>query len=158
MYGHYQEGREYGKVGFINNKDGYDFMLDTLIDILLFRLHKKHRDGKTPRITTGTVVLGGLIRLSILIITMWWISDVWEFHQFWPLFSIMVVMIVFYPAYREMAIFSQSIDTISESTMCGSCMHFESSAQICSRYDEHITEEYIPCEGMDWEPHSYERP
>ena len=33
--------------------------------------------------------------------------------------------------------------------------HFESSAQICSKYDEHITENHIPCEGMDWEPHSH---
>ncbi|NBO69386.1 MAG: hypothetical protein EBU66_07700 [Bacteroidetes bacterium] len=124
------------------------------MDILLFRLHKKDPEDRIPHLTTGTVVLGGMIRLSILVITMWWISDYWEFHQFWPLFSILVVMIVFYPAYREMSLFSESVESVAESTMCGSCMHFESSAQICSKYDEHITEQYIPCEGMDWEPHS----
>lgn len=129
-------------------------MLDTLMDILLFRLHKKDPEDRIPHLTTGTVVLGGMIRLSILVITMWWISDYWEFHQFWPLFSILVVMIVFYPAYREISLFSESVESVAESTMCGSCMHFESSAQICSKYDEHITEQYIPCEGMDWEPHS----
>jgi hypothetical protein len=48
-------------------------MLDTLMDILLFRLHKKDPDGRIPHLTTGTVVLGGMIRLSVLIIAMWWI-------------------------------------------------------------------------------------
>jgi len=129
-------------------------MLDTLMDILLFRLHKRNADSRTPRLTTGTIVFGGLIRLSMIVIVTWLISDYWEFYQFWPLFSLMVIMIVFYPAYREMSIFSDTVEILKESTLCGSCKHFEPSAQICSRYDEHITEHHIPCEGMDWEPHS----
>ena len=129
-------------------------MLDVLMDILFFRAHQQYSDGKTPRLTTGTVVLGALIRLSIIMLGTWWISDVWELHQFWPIVSIMVVMIVFYPAYRELTLFSHTVESLKESTMCGSCIHFEPSAQICSKYDEHITEQHIPCEGMDWEPYS----
>ena len=98
-------------------------MLDTLMDILLFRLHKRNQDSKTPKLTTGTIVFGGLIRLSCIIIATWWVSDYWEFHQFWPLFSLMVIMVVFYPAYREMAIFSHTVDNLQESTLCGSCRH-----------------------------------
>jgi hypothetical protein len=130
-------------------------MLDVLMDILLFRLHKRSYDNKTPKLTTGTIVFGGMIRLSIIVMATWWISDFWVFHQFWPIFAMMVIMIVFYPAYREMSIFSDTVESLKETTLCGSCKHFEPSAQICSRYDEHITEDHIPCEGMDWEPNSH---
>lgn len=130
-------------------------MLDVLMDILLFRIHTRYVDENTPRLTTGTIVLGALIRSSIIVLTTWWISSYWEFQQFWPLFAIMLVMIVFYPAYREMTMFSHEVESLQESTLCGSCKYFESSAQMCSRYDEHITQEHIPCEGMDWEPHTH---
>jgi hypothetical protein len=44
----------------------------------------------------------------------------------------------------------------TEDTLCGSCINFEPSSQLCKVLDEHVSVDFIPCEGLRWEPKSYE--
>lgn len=132
-------------------------MFDKLIDLILFKytgIGKDNNDNIQPVITTGSIVLSALIRFAIIVILMWYLIDKWMFTQYWPVFAMIVVMVVFYPAYRQFSHFSERVDELEDSTLCGSCQHFEKSGQMCSKYDEHISNSYIPCEGLDWEPRS----
>jgi len=35
-------------------------------------------------------------------------------------------------------------------------MHFDKSAVLCMKHDTHPTQEFLPCEGLDWEPNAFQ--
>jgi len=43
---------------------------------------------------------------------------------------------------------------VIDSSLCSSCKNFDRSAVLCIKYDKHPTENYVPCDGVDWEPNS----
>ena len=59
---------------------------------------------------------------------------------------------VAYPAYRQYSVFNDHVKHFEVTTLCGQCKHFNPTGQTCFRYDEHVSNDYIPCEGLDWEP------
>ena len=128
-------------------------MLDFTFDQILLRQGLQHNDG-APRFTTGSIVSGALMRAIITIVfgfLLWnWRGD----ESTYLITLIMLWGYVAYPAYRQYHVFNEHIEEMTLSTLCGQCKHFNRTGQTCFRYDEHVTNEYIPCEGLDWEPRS----
>lgn len=60
--------------------------------------------------------------------------------------------IVIYPAIVKYRHFQENNKPIITSTLCSTCRYFEKTAVLCTRLDEHPTEQYLPCEGLGWEP------
>ncbi len=105
-----------------------------------------------PVVTTGSIIWGVLLRSLIIMLlsffvveqlsdrSAWWIA----FFGFW--------LFAAYPAYKQFMQFNKRMADFQESTLCGSCKHFNSGGQLCTLYDEHVSKEHIPCGGEDWEP------
>ncbi len=128
-------------------------MLDSFFDQLT--LSKGLYDAKgEPRFTTGSIVNGALLR-AILVIVVGFALWYWRGDEMtYALTFLLLWGYVAYPAYRQYIIFNQHIEQYVGDTLCGQCRHFNATAQSCFRYDEHVTETYVPCEGLDWEPRS----
>jgi hypothetical protein len=109
-----------------------------------------------PILTTGSIVWGILLRSTIILFGGAFIVRVFEMYNFWWTFLFIFWIFVAYPGWRQFQKFKERIKKLEESTLCGSCVHFESTGQLCKIYDEHISNSYIPCEGLSWEPRSYE--
>lgn len=105
-----------------------------------------------PVVTTGSIIWGVLLRSIIIVLlsfllveqlddrSLWWIA----FFGFW--------IFAAFPAYQQMRNFQERMDDFEESTLCGTCKYFVKGSQLCSLYDEHVSKEYVACEGNDWEP------
>lgn len=108
--------------------------------------------SSTPVVTTGSIIWGVLLRSIIIMMlsffvveqidnrSVWWIA----FFSFWFLAA--------YPAFRQFQVFNSRMKEFEESTLCGNCKKFEKGSQLCTLYDEHVSQNYIPCDGQDWEP------
>jgi hypothetical protein len=132
-------------------------VIDRLTDLILFRFTGQKNDNNAnpqPVITTGSIVLGALMRLTIVVLLSWWAMDIWRLQDYWSLFLLAIITLVMYPAYRQYTHFNDRITVLQESTLCGSCRHFDSTGQLCKLYDQHISTTHIPCEGQEWEPRS----
>lgn len=130
-------------------------MIDRLMDIILVRYTKQGEDNnynRIPHITTGTIVFGALIRLFLLTLITWAAVQFFELYDHWLLLFSIVMFTSFYPAYRQWEHFSARVEVMEETTLCGSCKHFDSSGQLCRPLDEHVSADHIPCEGLSWEP------
>lgn len=100
----------------------------------------------------GRIIYWGLIRVAILIPVLWIFIE-WIDYKFWWIIAVMAVYgVVIHPAIIQYRLFTEENQQILEDTICSQCKHFDTSAVLCTKYDEHPTEEYIPCDGVDWEP------
>lgn len=100
----------------------------------------------------GKIVFWSLIRIAALIPVLWIAID-WIDYKFWWILSAMAVYgVVFHPAIIQYRIFKEENREVLEDTICSRCKHFDQSAVLCLKYDEHPKEDYIPCNGIDWEP------
>jgi len=61
-------------------------------------------------------------------------------------------VLIVHPAMVSYRWFEERNKKVIESTLCSSCKHFDQSAVLCIKYDKHPTENYVPCDGVDWEP------
>lgn len=133
-------------------------MLQKLIDIFMFR-EKSVEDTEgilQPVITTGSIVWGALLRTAIIVIISFFLVTRIDSKEIYWISLFIVWLFAFYPAWRQYNIFRERITKFTEETLCGSCRHFDEQSQLCKIFDEHPTEKYIPCEGLNWEPVSYE--
>ncbi len=90
----------------------------------------------------------GFLTMLVGFAIWYWRGD--EFTYFLTL--LLMWAYVVYPAYRQYTLFNEHIESYQLETLCGQCKHFNPTAQTCFRYDEHVTNDYVPCEGLDWEP------
>ena len=60
--------------------------------------------------------------------------------------------IIIHPTIIHYKLFEEKNKEIIESTLCSSCKHFDKTAVLCMKYDKHPSLEFLPCEGVDWEP------
>jgi hypothetical protein len=127
---------------------------DKLIDVLQFREGtEEEADGSIqPIITTGSIVWGVLLRTAIIVFLSFIFYQFFGMQKFWWFTLLLIWFVSAYPAYRQYQIFQHRIQKVQEETLCGKCKYFESSSQLCRLYDEHISKNYIPCEGLSWEP------
>ncbi|MFH1049511.1 MAG: hypothetical protein V1779_01115 [bacterium] len=128
-------------------------MLDKISDILMFRLPSEEDSHSTePKVTTGSIIWGVLLRSSILIIIITLLLESLSLRQHWWLMLFAIWFGAAYPAWTQYRKFQDRIKEFQEETLCGSCIHFEANSQLCKILDEHVSTLYIPCEGLRWEP------
>jgi hypothetical protein len=100
----------------------------------------------------GEVVFWTIIRAAITIIGLWIIKSQVDFQLWWMISAAAVYVLVIHPAMVSYRWFEQRNKNVIESTLCSSCKYFDRSAVLCIKFDKHPTENYIPCDGVDWEP------
>ena len=99
----------------------------------------------------GEIVYKTIIRLALTILAVWFSKDFFDEKFFWIISVLAIFLFVFHPAYLSYKKFIDENKSIISNTLCSSCKHFNQSAIICIKYDKHPTENFIPCEGTDWE-------
>jgi hypothetical protein len=70
----------------------------------------------------------------------------------WMVSTAAIYVLIIHPAMVSYRWFEELNKKVIESTLCSSCKHFDRSAVLCIKYDKHPTENYVPCDGVDWEP------
>ncbi len=135
-----------------------DKYIDKIADAFLFREGTQEDENGTlqPVVTVGSIVWGIILRASIIVLFSFFFIQFFRFHGYWWLALFIFWFAAIYPGWKQFQNFDKKIKDIEENTLCGKCKYFESSGQLCKIYDEHITKEYIPCDGLDWEPTSFE--
>lgn len=111
-------------------------------------------DG-TYRNTIGSIVSWALIRAAILIALSLLVLEYvrWLDYTTWVMLTvIMIYAAVIHPMQVQYRIYTEETRNVMEGTLCSSCKHFEPTGVICSKLDEHVTEDLIPCDGELWEP------
>lgn len=107
--------------------------------------------------TMGSIIFWAIIRAAIVIVISLWLYEYakWiEYGVWWMITLGAIGIVVGYPAQIQYRMYKERTRNVLSGTLCSTCKYFEPIAVLCSRYDEHVSESYIPCEGMDWEPPS----
>lgn len=102
----------------------------------------------------GHIVYWTIIRTAIVIPALWLAADYIGPQFWWTVFILSIYGIIIHPAVVQYKNFIERNKEILEDTICSTCRHFDVSAVLCTKYDEHPKEDYIPCGGVDWEPKS----
>ena len=100
----------------------------------------------------GEIVFWTIIRTAVTLPGLWILRSQVD-SQLWYLISLAAIyVLIVHPAIQSYRWFEQKNKKIVNTTLCSSCRHFDASAILCMKYDKHPTENYIPCDGVDWEP------
>jgi hypothetical protein len=128
-------------------------MLQKIFDSIMFRPHvQRPEDPRSPKVTTGSVVLGAIFRTAVIVAITFFLKEKYDFENIWIITMFAIWGIGIFPAYKQYSSFHEKVEDLQETTLCGSCKYFESSGQLCSLLDEHVSDQYLPCEGQGWEP------
>lgn len=100
----------------------------------------------------GEIIYKTILRLAVTILAVWFSKDFFDEKFFWIISILAIFFFVFHPAYSSYKKFIDENKNIITNTLCSTCKHFNPTAIICMKYDKHPTENFIPCEGTDWEP------
>ncbi len=100
----------------------------------------------------GEIVYKTLIRFALLIVLLWFNKDFFGEKFFWIISIILIYLFVVHPAYSAYTKFIDKNINVITNSLCSSCKHFDESAVLCTKYDKHPTENFLPCEGTDWKP------
>ena len=100
----------------------------------------------------GKIIFWGLIRVAVLIPALWIAANWIDYRFWWIITGLSIYGVIFHPAIIQYRIFREENREVLEDTICSQCRHFDASAVLCMKYDEHPTEGFIPCDGVDWEP------
>ncbi len=107
---------------------------------------------RTPH-SLGSIIWGVLLRMAIVMFAVWILRDfIEEYTDWWLVASFSLYGLAIYPAQVQYEYFRSANRRLIEGTLCSSCRHFRPENIHCTMHDEHVTEEYLPCEGRDWEP------
>ncbi|MFN3306595.1 MAG: hypothetical protein ACK42Z_05350 [Candidatus Kapaibacteriota bacterium] len=134
-------------------------LFNRILDLLLFRIGVEEQDdGRVvPIITTGSIVWGILLRTAVIILLSFLLMSIVENRRYWWITLLFLWLLAAYPGWRQFQFYKKHLEEVTESTLCGKCVHFDETSQLCKLYDEHISENYIPCGGVDWEPKLFEK-
>lgn len=100
----------------------------------------------------GGIIYWTIIRIAILMPLLWIATNYIEYKYWWMVVSMSIYGIIIHPAVIQYKLFREEHKEVITNTLCSSCIHFDETAVLCLKYDEHPTKELIPCEGVDWEP------
>jgi hypothetical protein len=137
--------------------------LDKFVDVLMFREPRNwdsvqsppdYEEEQQPKVifTTGSIVWGVMLRTALIIFLSIILFERFGLYNYWWYVLFILWFLVAYPGYKHYQKFNEKIEDLQESTLCGSCKYFEPTGQLCTLLDEHVTQDYIPCEGQGWEP------
>lgn len=104
----------------------------------------------------GEIVFWTLIRIAFSIPLVWILRSYLDYSIWWITIVFIFYGIVIHPAILGYRKFEEKNKNLVESSLCSSCKHFNKSAVLCIKHDEHPDINYLPCEGLDWEPKSQE--
>lgn len=104
----------------------------------------------------GDIVFWTLIRLTFIIPLIWVAKSYIDYSVWWIASVFILYGVIIHPIILGYRKFEEKNKTILESSLCSSCRHFDKSAVLCVKYDKHPSADYLPCEGLDWEPSSPE--
>lgn len=100
----------------------------------------------------GEIVYWTILRTALVIAAVWFLKSQID-EQLWYIITVALsYAVIIHPAIAGFRKFEQKNKSISESTICANCKHFDASAVLCMKHDKHPTENYIPCDGIHWEP------
>lgn len=100
----------------------------------------------------GEIVYKTLIRFVLILLSLWFGKDLFGEKFFWIISVLAIYFFVSHPAYLSYKKFIEDNKNIITNSLCSSCKHFNESAVLCTKYDKHPTDNFIPCEGTAWEP------
>jgi hypothetical protein len=100
----------------------------------------------------GEIVYKTLIRFILILLTLWFSKTLFDENIFWVISILAIFFFVFHPAYLAYKKFVDDNKNVVTNSLCSTCKHFNESAVLCTKYDKHPTDNFIPCEGTDWEP------
>ncbi len=100
----------------------------------------------------GEIVYKTLIRFVFVLLTLWFCKNIFDEKFFWIISVLSIYLFVFHPAFLSYKKFLDENKSVITNSLCSTCKHFNESAVLCLKYDKHPTEDFIPCEGTDWEP------
>ncbi len=102
----------------------------------------------------GEVVFWTIIRIAITIPILWIGKDFIDFQLWWLITLMAIYGVIIHPTIIHYRLFEDRNKEVIESTLCSTCKHFDKSAVLCMKYDKHPTREFLPCNGIEWEPKS----
>ncbi|MBA4251900.1 MAG: hypothetical protein C0425_10705 [Chlorobiaceae bacterium] len=105
----------------------------------------------------GDIIFWAIIRTAILIPVLWIAKDFIDYSFWWTLTILCIYGVILHPALIQYRLFLEKNNVVLNSTLCSSCQHFDKTAVLCLKHDEHPTEIYLPCDGLEWEPQSNEQ-
>ena len=103
----------------------------------------------------GAIIYWAIIRTAILIPILWIGYDFLEYKFWLPMALLSIYGVIVHPAIIQFKLFNEQNKEIIENTLCSTCTHFNETAVLCLKYDQHPTADKIPCEGLDWESSEY---
>ncbi|MBC8144313.1 MAG: hypothetical protein H7X80_01940 [bacterium] len=113
--------------------------------------------GQSDRHTLGSIIWMAMLRLTAVIGVAFWLRDrITDYPEWWMITIGAMYGIAIYPAQIQYNYFKRTTRRLVEETLCSSCRHFNPEGLHCMLLDEHVNEQYLPCEGEGWEPKSFE--
>lgn len=100
----------------------------------------------------GDIVYKSLLRLGLVLIVLWFTKDYFDEKFFWIISILTIYLFVVYPMIMAYRRFIEDNRNIVTNTLCATCKQFDKTAILCLKYDKHPNENFIPCDGRDWEP------
>lgn len=126
-------------------------LLSTLADLFMFQMYIEDESDGTPKYTAGSITWGIMLRTVLIVLIAIVSIEVFDWGRGSSVFAILIWIIAVYPGFQQFQEYYKKIDTLSENTMCGTCKYFDAGGQLCKIFDEHIREDYLPCDGQSWE-------
>lgn len=126
-------------------------IFSTLADLFMFQMYIEDEKDGTPKYTSGSIAWGIMLRTVLVVLIAVVSIEVFDWGRGSSVFAILIWIIAVYPGFQQYQQYFKKIDDLSESTMCGTCKHFDAGSQLCKIYDEHVREDYMPCDGDSWE-------
>jgi len=100
----------------------------------------------------GGIVYWGLLRTGAMIILLWLSYEYFQEKFFWIFASIAIYLVIIHPIVSQYKEFTSKNKNVINNSLCSKCKHFNDTAVLCMKYDQHPTDEFTPCDGIDWEP------
>ena len=126
--------------------------IEKLKQLFLFKSVSDEDNHNNPVVTIGTIVWCVLLRSAIVVIITMILMYEFGQSEVWYISLFLIWLVALYPGWQQYQKFEERIEKFSEDTLCGSCKHFSKEGQLCRLLDEHVSTNYIPCEGEAWEP------
>ncbi len=100
----------------------------------------------------GSIIFWGIIRTALLIPAMWILAGYIEPKYFWTFLPVAIYAVIIQPAVIQYRLFMEENRETIENSLCSSCNFFDKTAVLCLKLDKHPSREFLPCEGLEWEP------
>jgi hypothetical protein len=107
------------------------------------------------RNTIGSIVSWAIFRTALVMFIAMFVYEYVhriDYVVWWSITLISLYAFVVHPIQIQYELYKKETKTVVTGTLCASCRHFEPTGVLCSILDEHVTENYVPCEGLSWEP------